>query len=243
MKKVVLLFILIGLSFILIGSGVELQGKSVKKESKKILFYTDNISSKDYETAKINLNQIKESTEKKVEEKPVEEVPVEVVPVRNWYNPTNNGYISNSMGFRDRDFHFGYDITSPLGTREVIYTIADGVISGIFYDNAGALIVTVNHNINGQDYTSMYVHLSAFARGIKSGMTVTKDTPLGFMGQTGNATGVHLHLEVADCALFSPSDNNCSSISGYYNYLRRRFREGFRGAQTVVNLPQSWSSR
>ena len=231
---------------ILIGSVIELEGK----KEEQIILMKNNTESKKYQTASINLNQIKKSTEEKKAEvkliKQVIEVPdieEQEVTIRYFYNPTYNGNISGGMGNRSDGFHFGYDITSPLGSREVIYPIAEGVITGIFNDAAGANIVTIGHNINGAPYTSMYVHLSSYAKGIHVGEPVNTNTPLGNMGQTGNATGVHLHLEVADCLLFNKEDNNCSNIGKYYNYLRKRYNEGFYGAGTILNLQSSWNSR
>ncbi len=234
---------------ILIGSGVQLQ----RQKEKQIILVSNNTENKKFQTASINLSQIKASTEeKKVKTKMIKQV-IEVpnieqaaeqeTTIRYFYNPTNNGSISGGMGPRSDGFHYGYDITSPLGSREVIYPIAEGVITGIFNDKAGANIVTIGHNINEKAYTSMYVHLNSYASGLHVGEPVTINTPLGYMGSTGNATGVHLHLEVADCLLFNNDDNNCRTISKYYNYLRQRYNEGFYGAGTVLNLPSSWSTR
>ena len=247
----ILITILIGFSMILIGSGLEIE----EIQAQQTIIIKNNTDSKKFQTASINLSQIKKSTEQKKDNvkmiKQVIEVPdieqddeiEETVPIRYFYNPTNNGYISGGMGNRSDGFHYGYDITSPLGKNEIIYPIAEGVITGIFNDGAGANIVTIGHNIGGKAYSSMYVHLSDYAKGIYVGEAVTTNTPLGNMGMTGNATGVHLHLEVADCLLFNKEDNNCSSISKYYNYLKRRYNEGFTGAGTVLNLPKSWNSR
>ena len=222
MKKIILL-ILVGTSLILLGSGIELEMKEDAKatKEKEILFYSDETNNKNYKTAKINLDQIKESTE----------------------NPTNHGYINSGMEYRDDGFHYGYDITSPYGSNEVVYPIADGVITGMFRDGAGANIISLVHRVKDKDYSSMYVHLSRYANGLYVGKRVTVNDPLGYMGQTGRATGVHLHLEVADCILFADNDYNCSSLSRYYNYLKRRYNEGFRGATTVFGLPSSWNER
>ena len=247
MKKIILL-ILVGTSLILLGSGIELEMKEDAKatKEKEILFYSDETNNKNYKTAKINLDQIKESTENKEEPKVVEQViqdPVPIVEIKHWYNPTNHGYINSGMEYRDDGFHYGYDITSPYGSNEVVYPIADGVITGMFRDGAGANIISLVHRVKDKDYSSMYVHLSRYANGLYVGKRVTVNDPLGYMGQTGRATGVHLHLEVADCILFADNDYNCSSLSRYYNYLKRRYNEGFRGATTVFGLPSSWNER
>lgn len=161
------------------------------------------------------------------------------VPKRVWYLPTEMGTITNYINAS----HFALDITSPRGTSEAIFPVANGVVSGIYRDRAGAKIVTVNHNINGQNYTSQYVHLSSYAPNLYIGKPVTINDYLGFMGRTGIATGVHLHLAVVDCSIFDPNDPNCSGLNGFFNYGSKRYYQGFRGLQSVMNVPASWSSR
>ena len=156
-----------------------------------------------------------------------------------WYLPTEQGYITQYS----HGGHMALDITSARGTNERIYPIADGVISGIYKDNAGALIVTLSHNINGQYYSSEYAHLSWYAQGIYVGKPVTVNDALGGMGATGIATGVHLHITVLDCNLFESDDPNCATKGQFYNYRRKRFNEGFYGLSSLMPIPHSWSSR
>ena len=73
----------------------------------------------------------------------------ETTPKQIWYLPTEVGRISQYPNYG----HVAYDITSPRGTQETIHPVANGVISGIYTDSAGALIVTVLHDINGEKYT------------------------------------------------------------------------------------------
>lgn len=160
-------------------------------------------------------------------------------PKRVWYLPTEYGMITNYPSAS----HFALDITSPRGTAEPIYPIANGTISGIYKDSAGAKIVTVNHNINGQNYTSQYVHLSSYAPDLYVGKLVTINDYLGFMGKTGIATGVHLHLAVVDCSIFDANDKNCSSLNGFFNYGRQRYYQNFMGLQSLMNVTETWYSR
>lgn len=160
-------------------------------------------------------------------------------PKRIWYLPTEMGTITSYVNAS----HFALDITSPRGSTEPIYPIANGVISGIYRDYAGAKIVTVNHNINGQNYTSQYVHLSNYAPDLYVGKPVTINDYLGFMGKTGIATGVHLHLAVVDCSIFDSNDANCSSLNGFFHYGRQRYYQGFLGLQSVMDVPTTWYSR
>ena len=107
------------------------------------------------------------------------------VPKKIWYLPTEMGIVTQKPSYG----HVAIDITSPRGTAENIFPVANGVISGIYTDWAGAKIVTVAHNINGQNYTSQYVHLSSYAYGLYVGKPVTVNDVLGKMGTTGISTG------------------------------------------------------
>jgi murein DD-endopeptidase MepM/ murein hydrolase activator NlpD len=48
---------------------------------------------------------------------------------------------------------------------------------------------------HGATYTTVYAHLSRFAKGIKAGAHVAQGDVIGYVGQTGWATGPHLHYE------------------------------------------------
>lgn len=160
-------------------------------------------------------------------------------PRQIWYLPTEMGIITSTLSYS----HFALDITSPRGSSEPIYPVANGVISSIYTDYAGAKIVTVNHNINGQNYTSQYVHLSSYAPDLYVGKPVTINDYLGFMGETGIATGVHLHIALLDCSIFDPNDANCSTLNGFFNYGKQRYQQGYLGLEAVMSVPPSWNSR
>jgi len=158
---------------------------------------------------------------------------------RIWYLPTENGNVTTYPNYG----HVAYDITSWRGTAETVFPIANGTISGIYTDPDGALVVTVLHEVDGIKYTSQYVHLSYYANGLYVGKPVTIYDALGQMGSTGNSTGVHLHIAVLDCALFDPSDSNCSDLNGWYRYDKKRLSEDFYGLGVLVYVPDSWNSR
>ena len=170
----------------------------------------------------------------------VEKEPVQQVPQRIWYLPTEQGYVTQNPSYNHAT---ALDISSGRGTAETIYPVANGVISAIYIDSAGALVVAVNHNINGQVYTSLYAHLSSYADGIYVGKSVTPFDPLGQMGTTGYSTGVHLHLVVVDCSLFDQNDGRCYDLNNFFNYTRQRQNEGFIGFGAVYYVPGSWWSR
>ena len=160
-------------------------------------------------------------------------------PERIWYLPTNNGNISQYPSYG----HAAYDITSPYGQNEIIFPIANGTISSIYRDNYGALIVTVRHEVDGRVYTSLYAHLSRYASDLYVGKPVTINDALGQMGTTGLSTGVHLHLVVADDCDFNRTNFSCGANGNLFSYVKRRYREGFYGAGSVMDVPPSWNSR
>jgi murein DD-endopeptidase MepM/ murein hydrolase activator NlpD len=87
--------------------------------------------------------------------------------------------------------HRGIDYAARAGTP--IWSVADGVV--IFKGRAGASgnLVKVRHS-NG--YISYYAHLSRFATQLSVGDRVTQKQVIGFVGDTGLATGPHLCFRV-----------------------------------------------
>ena len=90
--------------------------------------------------------------------------------------------------------HAGVDIGAPTGTP--IYSISDGkvVFAEYGYNGGYGNKIVVQHYINGQNYTSLYGHLSSI--NVNVGDIVTKDSVIGFVGNTGNSYGSHLHLNL-----------------------------------------------
>lgn len=86
--------------------------------------------------------------------------------------------------------HKGIDYAARTGTP--VKSAGDGVV--IFCGNKGGYgqVMIVKH---GEHYETLYAHLSDFKRGIKSGDQVRQGEVIGYIGQTGLATGPHLHYE------------------------------------------------
>jgi peptidoglycan LD-endopeptidase LytH len=87
--------------------------------------------------------------------------------------------------------HMGVDMRCPAGTP--VYPLEAGVVSNVGTDPMGGNVVNVQHPGNVRTY---YAHLST-AR-VQKGDKVTKDSVLGAVGNTGNAshTFPHLHFQV-----------------------------------------------
>jgi murein DD-endopeptidase MepM/ murein hydrolase activator NlpD len=87
--------------------------------------------------------------------------------------------------------HRAVDFVAKKGTP--VYSVASGIIQR--RKNMGALgnVVYVKH---GSNYTTVYAHLSKFARGLKPSSKVKKGQVIGYVGSTGRSTGPHLHYEL-----------------------------------------------
>lgn len=162
-----------------------------------------------------------------------------VIQQPTWHLPVERGTISSWPRYN----HVALDITSPRGVYETIYPVADGVISGIYTDGYGGKVITINHIIDGINYTSQYVHFSSYAPNIYVGKPVTINDSIGQMGATGWATGIHLHVTVLDCSLFESTDGSCSDTGKFLRYANKRYAEGFYGLSSLMQVPYSWYSR
>lgn len=162
--------------------------------------------------------------------------------------PTTTGYVTQEAYYKPSYSHRALDVGSKNGRKEKIYPIADGTIIAKYYDNYGALCLAIEHyNLkDGKYYTSLYVHMSSYAPGLYVGKKVTSEQYIGYMGDTGYAFGVHLHMEVFPCRLYNPSDSNCYKWSVYDAYAKRLLRNGY-NPRNLISFPKgtynSWSSR
>ena len=86
--------------------------------------------------------------------------------------------------------HKGVDYAAPTGTP--IYSTADGVVDFAGTQSGYGNVVIVKHS---EKYSTLYAHQSRVAEGIRKGARVNQGDLLGYVGQTGWATGPHLHYE------------------------------------------------
>tara|TARA_B100000519_G_C14103273_1_gene372101 strand:- start:137 stop:838 length:702 start_codon:yes stop_codon:yes gene_type:complete len=87
---------------------------------------------------------------------------------------------------RYRD-HLGTDYAAPRGTP--IVTVADGKVVEARYGRNNGYFVKVRHN---NIFTTQYLHMSKFAKGIRPGKEVKQGDVIGYVGSTGLATGPHV---------------------------------------------------
>jgi murein DD-endopeptidase MepM/ murein hydrolase activator NlpD len=92
---------------------------------------------------------------------------------------------------RRRMPHLGVDYAARKGTP--VYSVAGGVVVDRGWRGGGGNTVTVQHAMG---YTSKYLHLSRFAKGLSVGTRVEQKEVIGYVGDTGTATAAHLDFRL-----------------------------------------------
>ena len=108
--------------------------------------------------------------------------------------PLEFSRVSSGFGMRRHPIyggwraHKGIDYAAPTGTR--VRAVADGLVEFAGRKGGYGNVVILRHN--GQ-YSTVYGHLSRIA--VRRGARVAQNDTIGLVGQTGWATGPHLHYE------------------------------------------------
>ncbi len=111
-------------------------------------------------------------------------------------SPLEFSRVSSGFGMRKHPLHRnwsahkGIDYAAPVGTR--VRAVGDGVVEFAGAKGGYGNVVILRHH--GQ-YATTYAHLNRFAQGVKRGAHLSQNDAVGFVGQTGWATGPHLHYE------------------------------------------------
>ncbi|MEO7105946.1 MAG: peptidoglycan DD-metalloendopeptidase family protein [Rhodoferax sp.] len=84
--------------------------------------------------------------------------------------------------------HLGVDYAAPTGTP--VRSVGDGVVEFAGVQNGFGNVVMIKHRNN---YVTVYAHLSRI--NVHTGQSVSQAENVGLVGQTGWATGPHLHFE------------------------------------------------
>lgn len=83
--------------------------------------------------------------------------------------------------------HLGTDYAAPYGTE--IRAVSDGVVTAAAYGSGNGNFVKIRHD---KVYETQYLHMSRFAKGVRSGTRVRQGQTIGYVGATGLATGPHV---------------------------------------------------
>lgn len=111
-------------------------------------------------------------------------------------NPTESACLSsgfgwrNAMGGQGRE-HTGLDLANPGGG--FVYAAGDGWVAFAGWRGGYGNVLELDH---GANVRTLYAHLAELDPRLQPGMFIPARAPIGRMGATGNATGVHLHYEV-----------------------------------------------
>ena len=105
------------------------------------------------------------------------------------------GTLSSGFGYREHPvegeerFHYGIDIAAATGTA--IGCFADGTVTAVGDSSSYGKYLIVSHE---GGFSTLYAHCSKIIA--SSGQTVTEGQTIAEVGETGVATGPHLHLEL-----------------------------------------------
>jgi len=111
--------------------------------------------------------------------------PVKFSRISSPFNPKRRHPILHTV-----KAHRGVDYAAPKGTP--VKTTGDGKVTFAGWKNGYGKTVVIQH---GRTYSTLYAHLSKFKKGIKRGKRVSQGQVIAYVGQTGRATGPHLHYE------------------------------------------------
>ncbi len=90
-----------------------------------------------------------------------------------------------------RRFHAGLDYPAPAGTP--VRATRAGVVVFRGVDGRYGRLVRITHD---KGYETRYAHLKKWSPGLHVGITVRTGQIIGYVGESGQATGPHLHYEV-----------------------------------------------
>ncbi len=111
--------------------------------------------------------------------------PVEFSYISSHYNLKRKHPVLNKIRA-----HTGVDYAAPTGTP--VRSTSSGTVSFIGNKGGYGKLIEIKHS---EDYSTRYAHLSKFNPRLSNGSKVEQGETIGYVGQTGLATGPHLHYE------------------------------------------------
>ena len=111
------------------------------------------------------------------------------------------GVISSGFGYREHPiegeekFHYGIDLAADTGTE--IRCFANGTVTAVGESSSYGKYLTVSHS---GGYSTLYAHCSKVV--VTSGTKVKEGQKIAEVGETGLATGPHLHFELHEGDLY-----------------------------------------
>ena len=155
----------------------------------------ENEVSSEHDELSTNDLENKEKNEKK-ETNELSQMEIDANDIKNNYSlilPLK-GIVTSRFGEREPDeivsaYHAGIDIGVDEGT--VFVASMEGKVTNVAYDEGYGNFIQIE---NG-DVETLYAHCSNIY--LNEGDDVAQGEPIGEVGQTGKATGPHLHFEIS----------------------------------------------
>ncbi|VVE62075.1 peptidase M23B [Pandoraea anapnoica] len=159
----------------------------------------------------------------------------------SFVTPVAGARVSSEFGTRRHPVrrvshtHTGVDFAAPAGTP--VLAAADGRVKFIGFERRGfGHYVVISHRYGSE---TVYAHLSAMERGLRVGDAVVAGKQIGAVGQTGMATGPHLHFELRRNG--NPVDPRpLLSPRGADAVKAQTIATADSGCQSVLNVVPSW---
>ena len=111
--------------------------------------------------------------------------PLDFTRISSNFNPRRRHPLLNTIRA-----HKGVDYAAPTGT--IIKAAGDGRVDFVGTKGGYGRVVILEH---GAGISTLYGHMSRFAKGLGRGQRVAQGQTIGYVGSTGAATGPHLHYE------------------------------------------------
>lgn len=111
--------------------------------------------------------------------------PLDFTRISSNFNPSRRHPILNTIRA-----HKGVDYAAPTGT--VIKAAGEGRVGFVGLKGGYGKVIILEH---GGGISTLYGHMTRFAKGMRNGQRVAQGDTIGYVGSTGAATGPHLHYE------------------------------------------------
>jgi murein DD-endopeptidase MepM/ murein hydrolase activator NlpD len=103
------------------------------------------------------------------------------------------GELTSGYGPRWGRLHAGIDIADE-SPDAIVVAAASGTVIRSYYSATYGNCVLITHKIDGMTFTTLYAHLEKST--VTTGHSISKGEMLGYMGNTGDSRGKHLHFEI-----------------------------------------------
>lgn len=109
-------------------------------------------------------------------------------------NPCPGAYLTSGFGYRtfDDSFHKGIDLGTN-GYNLPTYAAEAGTVIKAEWDSTAGYWIVIDH---GNGLITQYMHHKEIY--VEEGQHVEKGQQIGLTGNTGNASGVHLHFQIEE---------------------------------------------